>query len=62
MSISGKDFSATVVGSDDNYSGQGRIWEIAGRFNKQSRAMHYEGKQTTTRRRAVKSYTPVLLS
>ena len=40
-------------GNDDQYSGNGKIWEIAHRFNKQSKAMH--GHVTCVRRRKVKS-------
>lgn len=40
-------------GNDDQYSGSGKIWEIARRFNQQSKAI--QGHVTCVRRRQVKS-------
>lgn len=44
-------------GNRDLYYGQGKIWEIATRFNKESRAKN--GNVTCVRRRKVTNYKPV---
>ena len=38
-------------GNSDSYTGQGKIWEIAKRYNKQSKALN--GSVTCVRRRKV---------
>ena len=46
-------------GNADSYTGQGKIWEIAKRYNKQSTALN--GSVTCVRRRKVskEKYEPV---
>lgn len=47
-------------GNDDQYTGNGKIWEIAQRYNKQSRELN--GVNTLTVRRKSTDYYPVPLS
>lgn len=44
-------YTQRMGGNEDGYSGQGRIWEIAARHNKQSIVIN--GNVTSVRRRVV---------